>query len=193
MSKCQNFDNGNGESQNGEHYAQNVATVATPAKKKKVVIPICVFQHCEQSCAENGQSQCAHSCQWGFRFVYLKLRNVCVFVAESCRQLPVRVLIIDLLLRAEVPLWMIKSLDDGIQCCAGMRDANPPQKIINNTVVDIPGGWRKKCCSTITSSDQSTDVNVFKVIQDWVAFSWEIRRNVVECRFHISHGNKSQR
>ena len=40
-------------------------------------------------------------------------------------------------------------------------------KIINNTVVDISGGWREKCCSTITSSDQSTDVNVFKVIQDW--------------------------
>jgi len=42
MSKCQNVDNGNGESQNGEHYAQYVATVATPVKKKrkKVVIPI---------------------------------------------------------------------------------------------------------------------------------------------------------
>jgi len=61
-SKCQNIDNGNGESQNGEHHAQYVATVATPVKKnKKVVIPICVFQHREQSRAESGQCQCAHS------------------------------------------------------------------------------------------------------------------------------------
>jgi len=65
MSKCQNIDNGNGESQNGEHCAQYVATVATPVKKKrkKVVIPICVFQHREQSRAESGQSRCAHSFQ----------------------------------------------------------------------------------------------------------------------------------
>ena len=104
LSKCrqsqcqsQNVDSGNGESQNGEHYAQYVATVATPVKKKeKIVIPICVFQHHEQSCAESGQSQCAHSCQWGFRFMYLELRNICVSVAESCRQLPVQVLIVEL-------------------------------------------------------------------------------------------------
>jgi len=35
MSKFQNVNNGNGESQNGEHYAQYVATVATPVKKKE--------------------------------------------------------------------------------------------------------------------------------------------------------------
>jgi len=64
--------------------------------KEKVVIPICVFQHREQSCTESGQSQCAHSCQWGFWFVYLELRNVCVSVAESCQQLRVRVLIVEL-------------------------------------------------------------------------------------------------
>ena len=36
--------------------------------------------------------------------MYLELRNVCVSMAESCQQLIVRVLITDLLLRAEVPL-----------------------------------------------------------------------------------------
>jgi len=59
-SKCRNVDNGNGERQNGEHYAQYVATVATPVKKKE---ESCVFQHCQQSRAESGQSQRAHSCQ----------------------------------------------------------------------------------------------------------------------------------
>jgi len=104
MSKCQKVDNKNGKSQNVEHYAQYVGTVATPVKNKKVVIPICVFQHCEQSRAESGQCQCSHSCQQSFRFMYLNLRNVCVSVAESCRQLLVRVLIVDLLIRAKVPL-----------------------------------------------------------------------------------------
>lgn len=39
-------------------------------------------------------------------------------------------------------------------------------KIINNTVMNIPGVWREQHSPTITSTRWLTDVNVFKVIQD---------------------------